>query len=92
MKQTKQVKKCNLTWIDDEANSHNLGTVETNNPVHALFSEVCKMIVGTTFFYDPKKSDTIIKDIWEGKESKRLGRESYYYEANDHVLSIMEVI
>lgn len=86
MKQTKEVKKYKLTWIDDEANFHHLGTVVTNNPIHALFDKVCEMIVQASFFYDPKKGDGIIKDI-----KKREGeREFYFYEANDHTLTIME--
>ena len=82
------MKKYKLIWLDNEAHQHNLGEVETNNPKQVLFNEICKFLGSTSFFYDKSNPDNIMKGIKKGSTI----REHYFYTANDHALSIMEVI
>lgn len=77
-----------LVWLDDEGNTHNLGTVTTNKPKDVLFNKISEFIAGASFFYDKNKPDNVRKWIETGKTS----REHYFAECNGNVLSIMEVL
>lgn len=77
-----------ILWAD--GSQFNLGIVETNNPKNTLFNKVSELMVTTSRFYDPKNPNNIWKGIKEGQMSKKFGREHYYFESNDNVLSIME--
>lgn len=77
-----------LLWLDDEGNTHKLGTVTTNKPKDVLFDRLCEFIAGTTFFSNKNKPNNIRKWIETGKTS----REHYFAESNGNVLSIMEVL
>lgn len=77
-----------MDWITPDAEIICLEEGTARNLKQVLFNEVCKMLVETSFFYDPKNPDNIMKAI---KSGKTFGREYHTYLANGHALSITEV-
>ena len=84
------MKKYIMMILWDDGDITKLGTVESNDPKLTLFNKVSELIVTSARFYDPKNPNNIWEGIKEGQKSKELGREHYYYEANNNVVSIME--